>query len=333
VKILIVHKVVIPVFAYGGTERVIWDLGKGLVALGHEVSYLVPPGSRCDFAHIVPLDLKRPVLDQIPAGFDVVHMQFNPECEPDYPYLVTEHGNSKQAYPFPPNTVFLSQDHAQRYGASHFVHNGLDWSAYGDVSAFLDRPYKRDDAAYWHFLAKASWPVKNVAGAIQVAQRAGMRLQVMGGKRLNVSRGFRFTWSPRVQFHGMVGGQAKLDVLAGSNGLIFPVRWPEPFGLALIESLYFGNPVLGTPYGALREIVTPDVGLLSDQAPVLASALRAAAWDRRACHARAVQSFGHVLMARNYMQKYEQVCARQPLHAHQPTLHANGHQLLPWQAD
>jgi glycosyltransferase involved in cell wall biosynthesis len=332
VKIVIVHKVAIPVFAYGGTERVIWDLGKGLAELGHEVSYLVPEGSRCDFARIIALDLKRPVLEQIPSNQDVVHFQFNPECEPSYPYVVTEHGNSKKAYPFPPNTVFLSQDHAQRYGASHFVHNGLDWSAYGDASAFLDRPYKRGDDAYWHFLAKASWPVKNLVGAIQATQHAGMRLQVMGGKRLNLSRGIRFTLSPRIRFHGMVGGQQKLDVLAGSNGLIFPVRWPEPFGLALIESLYFGNPILGTPYGALREVVTPEVGLLSDDAAVLGVAMREKSWDRRACHERAVKLFGHLSMARNYLAVYQRIKDGEVLHSHWPVMSANGHQLLPWRS-
>jgi glycosyltransferase involved in cell wall biosynthesis len=330
VKILIVHQTAIPVFAYGGTERVIWDLGKGLVALGHEVSYLVPEGSRCDFGHIIPIDPKRSVMQQIPAGHDVVHFQFNPECEPDYPYLVTEHGNSKRAYPFPPNTVFVSADHARRYGASHFVYNGLDWSAYGDVRGLLDRPFRHDDTAYWHFLAKGSWPVKNLAGAIQVAKQAGMRLQVMGGKRLNLSRTFRWTWSPRIRFHGMVGGQQKLDILAGSNGQIFPVRWPEPFGLAVIESLYFGNPVLATPYGALPEIVTAETGFLSNEIAQLANAMKQPHWDRHACHERAARLFDHMSMARSYFQMYERILAGQTLHAHWPVLTVNGHQLLPW---
>ena len=51
--ILLVNHAPIPVFAYGGTERVVWDLGKQLVALGHRVSYLVPTGSHCDFAQVL----------------------------------------------------------------------------------------------------------------------------------------------------------------------------------------------------------------------------------------------------------------------------------------
>jgi len=330
VKILFVHKACIPVFAYGGTERVIWDLGKGLTELGHQVTYMVPVGSRCDFGQIIFIDQKRPLMEQIPRGYDVVHFQFNPQSEPEYPYLVTEHGNSKQANPFPPNTVFVSANQARRYGATHFVHNGLNWSAYGSVSEMLDRPFRRDDASYWHFLAKGSWPVKNLVGAINVARQAGTRLQVMGATRLNISRSFRWTWSPRVQFHGMVGGQKKKDILASSNGLIFPVRWPEPFGLAVIESLYFGNPVLATPYGALPEIVTPETGLLSNEPFQLAQAIELSNWDRRACHERAVRLFDHLSMARGYLEMYDRVHSGQKLHSHWPVLTSNGHELLPW---
>ena len=58
--------------------------------------------------------------------------------------------------------------------------------------------------------------------------------------------------------------------------MIFPVRWHEPFGLAIVESLYFGCPVFGTPYGSLPEIVAPDVGVLSARASDLAEAVRGA---------------------------------------------------------
>ena len=72
----------------------------------------------------------------------------------------------------------------------------------------------------------------------------------------------------------MVGGTQKTGLLNASRGLIFPVRWHEPFGLAVIESLYFGCPVFSTPYGALPELVPVHCGVLSDQASVLAEAVR-----------------------------------------------------------
>lgn len=135
-RILLVNRAKVPVFAYGGTERVIWSLARSLVDMGHEVAFLVPEGSRCDFAKVLHLDMRAPLKPQIPAGFDIVHFQslpdFDPDADFDLPYLMTEHGNANK----PPttrflNTVFVSRDHAERHNSTTFVHNGLDWDDYG----------------------------------------------------------------------------------------------------------------------------------------------------------------------------------------------------------
>lgn len=73
--VLLVNTTPIPVYAYGGTERVIWDLGKSLVKLGHKVSYLVPQGSHCDFARVLPIDTSQPWEKQIPADIDITHFK------------------------------------------------------------------------------------------------------------------------------------------------------------------------------------------------------------------------------------------------------------------
>ena len=237
--VLLINNSPIPVYGYGGTERVIWDLGKTLARLGHQVSYLVPAGSHCDFGRVLPIDTARPWAEQIPDDVDIAHFQFNPHVELDRPYLVTEHGNARKPKPLPRNTVFLSRNHASRYGSTEYVYNGLDWEAYGSVD--FERPRSR-----YHFLGKAAWSVKNVRGAIKVAKLAGVELDVLGGDRFQFKRGFRFTFSRQIHFHGMVGGEQKNSLLNGSRGLIFPVRWHEPFGLAIIESLYFGCPVFST---------------------------------------------------------------------------------------
>jgi glycosyltransferase involved in cell wall biosynthesis len=325
-KVLLVHQTKIPVFSYGGTERVVWDLAKGLIELGHEVTFLVPEGSSCDFAHVILIDPSRPVIDQIPRhDFDIVHFQSNTEMEPDFPYLVTEHGNSKREYPFPLNTVFISKNHADRYGSKEFVYNGLDWAAYGEVDWSM--PRRR-----YHFLAKGSWPVKNLKGAIQVARKAGVELAVLGGTRLNLSRTFRFTPWRSIHFHGMVGGELKFRLLNESKGMIFPVRWNEPFGLAVIESLYFGNPVFSTPYGALPELVTEAHGYLSNSISELAHAVEVMKFDPLACHHWAVSKFNHIAMAKGYLEKYQRVLDGERMNEHQPILKENGHQLLPWLA-
>jgi glycosyltransferase involved in cell wall biosynthesis len=279
-RILLVSRNRIPVFAYGGTERVIWDLGKALNAMGHTVSYLVKPRSRCDFGEVLALDKRRPLLPQVEAamrqtGADIAHFQSNPFPDIEVaegfarPYVMTEHGNSDVGTWYPRNVVFIARDHARRHGSDQFVHNGLDWDGYGEVDLAARR-------RHFHFLGNSQWPVKNLPGAIEVALKAAVPLEVMGGKRLQFKPEFRFTWQAGIRFHGMVGGARKFALLNGSAGMIFPVVWHEPFGLAVIESLYFGCPVFATPYGAIPELVPEHCGVLSDSLGMLATALRRA---------------------------------------------------------
>ncbi len=322
--ILLVNRATIPVFAYGGTERVIWDLGKMLYKLGHQVSYLVPPGSSCPFGRVLPLQAGLDWSQQIPSDVDVVHFQFVPE-QPETihkPWLMTQHGNSDVNVPLPLNTVFLSRNHAERHGSAVFVHNGLDWSAYGEVD--LDR-----SEDYFHFLGKAAWRVKNVQGAIDVALKTHHPLKVLGGHRLNFRRGFRFTLSPRIHFYGMVGGEQKMQLLRGSSGLIFPVRWHEPFGLAVIESLYFGAPVFATPYGALPELVEAENGLLATSCQALAEGIGQFQVHRRRNHERAQDLFGAERMAKDYLARYTDVLNGHTLNAQAPRMQVAAIR-LPW---
>ncbi|MBP7302971.1 MAG: glycosyltransferase [Brachymonas sp.] len=322
--VLLINNSPIPVYGYGGTERVIWDLGKTLARLGHQVSYLVPAGSHCDFGRVLPIDTARPWAEQIPDDVDIAHFQFNPHVELDRPYLVTEHGNARKPKPLPRNTVFLSRNHASRYGSAEYVYNGLDWEAYGPVD--FERPRSR-----YHFLGKAAWSVKNVRGAIKVAKLAGVELDVLGGDRFQFKRGFRFTFSRQIHFHGMVGGEQKNSLLNGSRGLIFPVRWHEPFGLAIIESLYFGCPVFSTPYGSLPELVPETCGFLSASASEMAEAVRTNRFDPRACHAHVKQHFSVETMTRNYLTMYQRVLDGETLNAQPPVIQDPARN-LPWHA-
>ena len=322
--VLLINNSPIPVYGYGGTERVIWDLGKTLARLGHQVSYLVPAGSHCDFGRVLPIDTARPWAEQIPDDVDIAHFQFNPHVELDRPYLVTEHGNARKPKPLPRNTVFLSRNHASRYGSAEYVYNGLDWEAYGPVD--FERPRSR-----YHFLGKAAWSVKNVRGAIKVAKLAGVELDVLGGDRFQFKRGFRFTFSRQIHFHGMVGGEQKNSLLNGSRGLIFPVRWHEPFGLAIIESLYFGCPVFSTPYGSLPELVPETCGFLSASASEMAEAVRTNRFDPRACHAHVKQHFSVETITRNYLTMYQRVLDGETLNAQPPVIQDPARN-LPWHA-
>lgn len=298
--VVIVNPSVIPAFKYGGTERVIWYLGKELVKKGHKVSFLVNAGSYCDFAEVIPINPAKKIAEQIPANADFVHFNIFPDAPVTVPYLVTMHGNINEQRELDLNTVFISENHSARYGSTTFVHNGLDWNDYGV-------PDLKNNRKAFHFIGKAAWRVKNVKGAIRVIQLTNKeRLMVLGGNRLNISMGFRFTTSLRTKFYGMVGGEEKNKLVNSSKGLIFPVLWHEPFGLALIESLYFGCPVFATPYGSIPEIVTKDYGFLSNNASSLAEAVENAdSFSRLQCHEYAVEQFNSQKMTEAYIKLYE----------------------------
>jgi glycosyltransferase involved in cell wall biosynthesis len=299
--ILIVHNAIIPAVKYGGTERVIFWLGKELVNQGHKVTYLVAKDSTCSFADVIYFDNTIPLNQQIPNDIDVVHLNSGVNELPSKPYVVTMHGNLNSQDKFNKNTIFVSQNHAARYGSDCYVHNGLDPDDYG-------KPSLKNKKNYIHFLGDAAWRVKNVKGAISIASKAGINLKVIGGKRLNISQGFRFTLNLNTSFCGMVGGKEKNQILDESKGLLFPVRWHEPFGLAITESLYFGCPVFATPYGSLPEIINKEVGFLSNKTYALVDALKNIdSYNPTKCYEYVMEYFTSKQMAKAYLGKYETV--------------------------
>lgn len=316
-KIVIANNSKIPVEKYGGTERVIWYLGLELTKLGHKVEFLVPEGSSCSYANVIPIDENKEIIEQIPKDTDVVHFNMTPSNIDllQTPYIITQHGNFGEAVQLNRNSVFVSSNHAVRYGSDSFVYNGLDWDDYSKP----DLTKKRN---YFHFLGKAAWRVKNVKGAINIIKKTkNERLYVLGGNRLNLSMGFRFTLSPRVHFCGMIGGKQKDEYLMKSKGLIFPALWHEPFGLAIIESLYFGCPVFSTPYGSMPELITPQFGVLSNKLSVLADAVENySTFSNKDCHEYALENFNSAKMARSYLEKYERVLSGEILNPVHPTL-------------
>jgi len=305
----------LPAIKYGGTSRVVWWLGKALVELGHRVTFLALPGSQCDFACVIERPTGDDWANRIPDDIDLVHIHSDPDEHPELPVpqLTTFHGNSRPGQKHHVNTVFISANQAARNGGEVYVHHGLDFDAYPAP----DLDLARESLV---FLAKAAWKVKNVQGAIRIARLAGLPLDVAGGTRLNFNMGFRFTWDRNVSFHGMIDDQQKASLLNRASALLFPVRWHEPFGLAVIEALYFGCAVLGTPYGSLPELVPPDVGYLSASESELADVAKSAAdrFSAARCHQYARDRFSAARMATDYVTLYEQVAGGQCLHACAP---------------
>lgn len=303
-NILIYTHATLPVVNYGGTERVIWDLVYALHLQGHQVTLLAGKGTVCDWARVIEYNSEMPLDNQIPSDVDVVH--FHGDFEPiSRPYVMTQHGNSNG--PIDSNTIFVSSQHARNHGAQAYVHNGLNWDNYL-------KPTLNTDRQRFHFLGKAAWRVKNVQGAIDITKRAGEQLDVLGGHRLNFKMGFRLTLDRHVRFLGMVDDTTKSQVMTKSKGLIFPVTWHEPFGLAITESLYFGCPVFGTPYGSLHELVSRDVGFLSDKQSELIEAVgNSSNFAPTICHEYARDMFNADVMAKAYVAMYEKVTSGEVL--------------------
>lgn len=328
--IALCHDAVIPPTAYGGTERVIAYLAQGLIELGHRVTLVAAAGSGMPGVETI---VCRPGVawdKLVPPDVDLLHLWGTPAlgatAELSKPILVTIEGNGRPGETFHPNTVFVSRKHAENHGSTHFVHNGINPQGFR---------FARERTGRWVFLAKASWSVKNLEGAIAVARAADIELEVLGSRNWPFNLQRRLARIGGVRYWGMLGEEEKRVVLGHSDGLLFPVRWHEPFGVAVIEALVSGCPVMATPYGSLPEIVTPDVGWISADGRTWVEMLRAGvSWDREACRGRALDKFSHTAMARSYVNYYQSVLARGALPEPAPEPRTRegfeAQALLPW---
>ncbi|MDX1629385.1 MAG: glycosyltransferase [Fulvivirga sp.] len=321
--VCIVYHKTIPVKKYGGIQRIVWWLGKELVNQGHKVTYLVGEGSTCPFAEVKYINPEEDLNDQIPREVDVVH-SYVPIMEIDKPYLLHMESNTTDAEHHI-NTVFVSKKHAERHNAQCYVYNGLDPDDYGQP----DFTRKKN---YLHFLGKAAWRVKNIKGAIRIAQKSKNHLHVLGGKRLNLHMGFRLTLDPRIHFHGMIGGEAKNKIINDSKGLLFPVIWHEPFGIAITESMYFGCPVFATPYGSLPELVNEESGFLSNKSDELIDVLsQPLDYDAQKIHERVMDCFSVKQMVEEFLKLYEKVINGDSLNKSKPIFPEGEPKFLPFE--
>lgn len=297
-RITLLHHTRLPVHGYGGTERVVVVLARALATLGHEVSLIAPPGTEVPEAKLVPVDARRlrdPQFDlrpHLPQGLEMLHGFYPLRRDPGVPWVWTLEGTSRPGVQRPPNTIFVSADHARRHGSTSFVYNGLDpadfeyRTAKGDADLFLGRLHQS----------------KGFQWAIAAARVTRRPLVVAGGWRPTLSRHIRFV--------GTVDGKEKRELLASARLLWMPALWDEPFGLTLIEALWSGTPVLGTRRGALPEVLSPAVAEMGDSVEELIALLPAVeAKAPEACRARAERYFGHLRMGEEYLRCYREYLA------------------------
>ena len=284
---------ILPAPRYGGTQRMVVWLARGLAAAGHRVTLIAGHGSRVFEATVisVAVDAARgPAFDirpLLPPGLDILVTYAPLRVKPDHPWLRVLPGNRKPGVKAAPNIIYLSRDHARRHGSETFVYNGLDPAEF---------QFRRDKDDYDLFLGRLH-ASKGYRWAVAGAKRLRRRLLLAGGWRPSLSR--------YVKYVGSVGGTRKAELLAGAGALWMPALWDEPFGITLIEAMVSGTPVLGTRRGSLPEIVSPEVGALGDTLDELVE-LRARldAMAPEACRTHVERHFTHHVMAEGYLQMF-----------------------------
>ena len=291
----------LPAKGYGGPQRVVVALVRGLAALGHRITLLAPPNTRVPEAKVVVVPARSFTdnvgLDPyIPRDAEILHTHFPLRRPPStVPFVQTVHRNLTPGASPQPNSIFLSRDHARRHDSEVWVYNGLDPAEY------VFRRFPRRASQYDLYLGKLH-RAKGYHWAMEAVQRTGHRLIVAGG--------WRPSFRGSIKYVGEVDGSAKAALLARARCLWNPAEWDEPFGLVTIEALFAGTPVLGTRRGALPELITPEVGALCDTMDEMIDAAEMI-HNRSpdACRARAETYFTHLVMAEEYVRLYRHAIA------------------------
>ena len=339
-----------PPKLYGGTERIVSYLTEELVELGHEVTLFASGDSitsACLEAAwpralrltgcsdpIVPhlMMLKRVV--QLADGFDLIH--FHTDClhfpsfaDRGVPCLTTLHGrlDIPELQPFYatfPELPLVSISQAQRApvpDASWLatVHHGLPL----DLLRFNPAP----QGEYLAFLGRIA-PEKRPDRAIEIARRANMKLRIAAkvdhADRDYFERHIRpLLDDPLIEFMGEIDEQQKNDFLGNASAMLFPVDWPEPFGLVMIEAMACGTPVIAYPHGAVPEVIDQGItGFMVQNIDEAVAALdQARRLDRAAIRRRFEQRFSASRMARDYVALYRRLAADPRTPALLPGIH------------
>jgi glycosyltransferase involved in cell wall biosynthesis len=196
-------------------------------------------------------------------------------------------------------------------------HNGL---------ALDSAPFRAQPDGYLAFLGRMS-PEKGPADAIRIARRAGLPL-LIGAKCREPAEHAYFAQhvapalGPDVVWLGELNAAEKYDLLAGARALLFPIAWPEPFGMVMIEAMACGTPVLATARGSVPEVVADGVtGFVRSTPDELVEAVaRIGEIDRRACRRRVAELFSAEAMTAGYerLARSELPARRRPAFAMRP---------------
>lgn len=335
----------VPPCYYGGTERVVWALCEELATRGHEVT-LFASGDSTTTARLVataPQALRRRMGPQemievapylhlrmlsdvyLNAGcFDVIHSHVDHFTFPfarlvSTPTLSTMHGRLdapalQTIVAQYPDLPLVSISLSQRRPVSHLQ---LRWvgNVYNGIPLDHFR-FEEKQGSYLLFIGRIS-PEKRPDWAVEVAVRSGLPL-VVGAKVDPMDQRY---WQEeieplfrrnKVKFLGEVDERQKADLMAGAYATLFPIDWPEPFGLVMAESLACGTPVVAMQRGSVPEILRDGrSGFLCDTVDEMVRAVeKVTGLDRRICREEG-ERFSSARMADGYERLYRRLLKKQ----------------------
>jgi len=331
----------VPPGLYGGTERVVSWLTEALVKAGHEVT-LFASGDSVTSALLVPccksaLRLDPDSIDHLAHhvlmietvfqqadSFDLIHfhtdyLHFPYARREQIPCLTTLHGRLDIPDLVPIYREFrdlplVSISDAQR--------KPLPWVNWvGTVYHGMPQDSLVPTLTAGHYLAflgRVS-PEKGLDRAIEIAIRSGMPLKVAA----KVDRADQDYYESRIkpmlqnsliEFVGEIGNSEKSEFLGNAAALLFPVDWPEPFGVVMIEAMACGTPVIACPLGSVPEVVRPGISgiLIKDVNEGVQAVRRIGEIDRSRVRHHFELNFTDELMASNYLNIYQQLVDSKP---------------------
>lgn len=324
----------VPPTGYGGTERIVYTLTEELVRRGHDVTLFASAGSTTSarLESITPeplwtmgsndmswhaLEIERVIRRS--AEFDVIHSHIDVlpwlggeryRC----PLVTTMHGRLDELDQRATLSEFrgwplVSISDAQRNPVDDL---GLRWAATVYHGLPLDQMYTLGDGSggYLAFVSRMS-PEKGPVDAIRVARRAGMKLVMAGPIPDETKDYYESEVQPLidqggVEYIGTLDDAGKNDLIGNASGFLVPIQWEEPFGLAFIEALATGTPVISCPRGSLPELIeNGKEGFLVTGEDALADAChRVGELDREACRRYVLDRFSPANMAVGYERVY-----------------------------
>jgi glycosyltransferase involved in cell wall biosynthesis len=330
----------VPPHRYGGTERVVASLCDGLVERGHDVTLFAAGESvtEAKLHEVVPTPLRtrmtrQELLDVAPhihlrmlgelyrdGDFDVIHSHLDIWTMPfaatsAIPTVTTMHGRLdlpmlRTVLGMYPQLPLVSISADQRRAVTDLNLNWVATVPHGlELGAYLEHP--RSEGGHLVFVGRVC-AEKGLDTAITVARSCGRRLHIAAKVDPMDVEYFETSIEPLLGddtlFVGEIGEDRKPDFFASAAATLFPINWPEPFGIVMIESLAAGTPVIALRNGSVPEILRDGVtGFICDSADELGEAVaRLDEIDPDECR-RHAREFTTEVMCRRYEQIYEQL--------------------------